>query len=239
MLLADRYADRAHFIFELLQNAEDALALRTAWQGSREVRFNLSATELRITHWGQPFDEPNVRAICGIDESTKPRTSIGRFGIGFKSVYAFTDCPEVHSGDEDFAIESYVWPVATQPVSRDSAETTFVIPLRSADARALDEITDGLRQLGARTLLFLRQIEEIGWSVEGGPSGLYLRSKPEMLGENVRRVIVIGQEEGESDIEETWLLFSREVRADEGTVVGNVEIAFSLVQEKESHQWSV
>lgn len=28
MLLADRYDDRTHFIFELLQNAEDALARR-------------------------------------------------------------------------------------------------------------------------------------------------------------------------------------------------------------------
>jgi HSP90 family molecular chaperone len=28
MLLSDRYDDRTHFIFELLQNAEDALARR-------------------------------------------------------------------------------------------------------------------------------------------------------------------------------------------------------------------
>ena len=33
MLLANRYADRTHFIFELLQNAEDALARRDNWEG--------------------------------------------------------------------------------------------------------------------------------------------------------------------------------------------------------------
>ena len=40
MLLANRYGDRTHFIFELLQNAEDALARRDDWQGSRAVTFH-------------------------------------------------------------------------------------------------------------------------------------------------------------------------------------------------------
>lgn len=37
MLLADRDDDRTHFIFELLQNAEDALSRRHGWRGSRAV----------------------------------------------------------------------------------------------------------------------------------------------------------------------------------------------------------
>ena len=57
MLLADRYDDRTHFIFELLQNAEDALARRTGWQGSRSVKFRLTENALRISHFGEPFDE--------------------------------------------------------------------------------------------------------------------------------------------------------------------------------------
>jgi hypothetical protein len=46
MLLADRYDDRTHFIYELLQNiyellqnAEDALAKRLGWGGKHCVRF--------------------------------------------------------------------------------------------------------------------------------------------------------------------------------------------------------
>ena len=89
MLLADRYADRTHFIFELLQNTEDALARRPQRSGSRAVEFVLSEDELRVTHWGKPFDDPDVRGVCGIAVSTKDLTAIGRFGIGFKSVYAF------------------------------------------------------------------------------------------------------------------------------------------------------
>src|SRR5213593_2564866 len=66
MLLADRYDDRTHFIFELLQNAEDALVGRTHWNGQRCVRFHLKNHELRVSHFGKPFDEADVRGICGI-----------------------------------------------------------------------------------------------------------------------------------------------------------------------------
>ena len=238
-LLTNRYDDRTHFIFELLQNAEDALARRSSWHGSRSVRFDLSATELRVTHFGQPFDISHVRGICGIGESTKDITAIGRFGIGFKSVYAFTNRPEVHSGDEDFAIESYVWPTAISAIYRQPDETVFILPLNTEDGKAHAEIAAGLQRLGARTLLFLRQIEEIAWSVEGGPSGLYIRDKPEEIADGVNRIILLGEEDEGEVVEETWLLFSREARTDAGIAVGLVQIAFSVQQDKKSKRWSV
>jgi hypothetical protein len=239
MLLADRYDDRTHFIFELLQNAEDALDHRPGWQGSRAVTFTLSETALRVGHFGKPFNEPDVRGICGIAESTKDLTAIGCFGIGFKSVYAFTDEPEVHSGSEDFVIESFVLPAAVPRIERLPDETVFVLPLRRADATAFEEITQGLQRLGARSLLFLRQIEEIAWDVKGGPSGLYLRSKPEAIGENVFRISLIGEEQGKPEVEETWLIFSREARTDQGKIVGHLEVAFSIVQVEGADQWSI
>src|SRR5437867_2790215 len=114
MLLADRYDDRSHFIYELLQNAEDALARRTGSNAPRSITFALSPTGLRVSHFGAPFSESDVRGICGIAEGTKDLTAIGRFGIGFKSVYAFTARPEIHSGSEHFAVESFVWPTAIE-----------------------------------------------------------------------------------------------------------------------------
>lgn len=233
MLLANRYADRTHFIFELLQNAEDALARRRDHQGARAVNFVLAENELRVSHFGEPFDERDVRGICGIAESTKDLTNIGCFGIGFKSVYAFTDRPVIHSGDEDFTIEHFVWPTAAPPVDRKDDETLIVLPLKSQDGDACQEITAGLGRLGPDTLLFLRQIEGIEWKVEDGPSGLYLRGKSEAMGENIRRITVIGQEEGRSDIEETWFVFSREARTEAGNVAGYVEIAFLVANEGE------
>ena len=239
MLLADRYDDRTHFIYELLQNAEDALARRLGWKDSRAVSFTLTATALRVAHCGLPFDDADVGGICGIAESTKGLSAIGRFGIGFKSVYTFTDRPEVHSGEEDFAIESYVWPIAIPVLDRLPEETVFILPLNASDLGAHAEIVEGLRRLGARTLLFLRQIEEIAWKVEGGPSGLYVRGKPEEIGENVRRVVLLGEEDGKPDVEETWLLFSREARTPDGALAGNVEIAFSIKQADKSGRKSI
>lgn len=136
MLLAQRYGDRTHFIFELLQNAEDALARRHGWSGPRSITFELLESALRVSHYGVPFTEADVLGICGIAETTKREfTSLGRFGIGFKSVYAFTDRPEVHSGDESFAIENFVWPLAIPRIDSDRDETVFVLPLRETDAR--------------------------------------------------------------------------------------------------------
>ena len=72
MLLADRYAERTHFIYELLQNAEDALVRRgLRWNGRREVRFRLNGNTLLVSHCGDPFNERDVRGICGIAESPK------------------------------------------------------------------------------------------------------------------------------------------------------------------------
>ena len=192
MLLADRYDERTHFIFELLQNAEDALARRVGWQGSRAVSFDLMETSLRVSHYGDPFNEDDVRGICGIAESTKNFNEIGRFGIGFKSVYAFTDRPEIHSGSEAFAIEKFVWPTAVPSIDRDTDETVFQIPFKPTDNSAHDEVAAGLSRLSASGLLFLTQIEKITWTVEGGPSGQFLRKAMD-LNSNVRRVTIIGQ----------------------------------------------
>jgi hypothetical protein len=233
MLLADRYADRTHFIFELLQNAEDAISRRTDWKGSRSVNFQLGANALRVSHFGQPFDEEDVRGICGIARSTKGRPAIGRFGIGFKSVYAFTDRPEIHSGLESFAIESFVWPVAVPVLDRTSDETVIEIPLRASDKGGHEEIAVAVGRLGASALLFLRQIEEIQWSVEGERSGLYLRESKKLDAE-VRRVTVIGQEQQQAEIDETWLVFSRQLKVEGDGDPGQVEIAFSLIRNQEA-----
>jgi len=238
-VLVNRYDSSAHFVFELLQNAEDALKRRNGWNGSREVRFELTPTSLRIVHCGTPFSLTDVKGVCGVGETTKDLTDIGRFGIGFKSVYTITHRPEVHSGEEDFAIEDFVFPMAAPPTSRAADQTEFVLPLRTGDADLLPSVSDSLSKLGARTLLFLRQIEEIAWSVNGGASGLYLKEKAENEGVGSRRVTLVGARKGEPVVEETWLVFSREARTETGTLAGFVEIAFLLQADKETKEWAV
>jgi hypothetical protein len=239
-LAAGLYDDRTHFIFELLQNAEDALGRRVEWHGSRKVEFTLNQDRLTLSHFGKPFDEADVRSVCDIAESTKNEASIGRFGLGFKSVYTVTDLPEIHSGDEDFAIENYVFPKRMVRSARAADETQIILPLKPEDTSAAQDITAGFRQLGPGALLFLRNIEEINWSVAGGAAGFYLRNRPERLGDNVHRITLIGQETGKAEIDQNWLVFHRDVRSVEGLKIGRVEIAFSLVAVKDAaHPWAV
>lgn len=238
-VLVNRYDSGAHFIFELLQNAEDALRRRGDWSGSRAIRFRLTHTELSVAHTGAPFTMKDVKGVCGVAETTKDLTEIGRFGIGFKSVYSVTDRPEVHSGKEDFAIEQFVFPVAAPPVGRAADETQFVMPLRNSGEDAFSLVSDSLNKLGPRTLLFLREIEDIAWSVDGGSKGLYLRGKPEDAEGNSRSVALVGEGEGLPDIEEKWLIFSREAKTKEGKVAGFIEIGFLLREDEEAGSWDV
>ncbi|MFM0626271.1 sacsin N-terminal ATP-binding-like domain-containing protein [Paraburkholderia xenovorans] len=238
-LAAGLYDDRTHFIFELLQNAEDALRRRGEKQGPRKVAFTLTPTCLALSHFGKPFDDADVRSVCDIGESTKTESAIGRFGLGFKSVYTVTDLPEIHSGDEDFAIEGYVFPKRADRTPREMDETQIILPLKPDDVTALQDITAGFRHLGPGALLFLRNIDEISWSVEGAASGFYLRNNPETLGPNVQHVTVIGKESDQDEVDQNWLVFHRDVFS-ATKHVGRVEIAFSLIAVKDSPgRWAV
>lgn len=120
-ILVDQYSDRTHFIFELIQNAEDA--------GATYVTFTLYPDRLVLCHNGIPFTEADIRGICGI-RSTKDEPEsgkIGRFGIGFKSVYAYTKTPEIRSGMYAFKICNLILPYA-ENVESTGEDTILTIP---------------------------------------------------------------------------------------------------------------
>lgn len=157
-LLGQLYSDRSHFIFELIQNAEDA--------GATGLTFALFADRLEVSHDGRDFTVADVRAICGVGQGTKgdDLTQIGEFGIGFKAVYAYTDSPRIHSGAENFRIEKYVRPCAVEPLAEPAAGTVFVLPFDRPEvpaAVAVGEISTALANIGVETLLFLRNIARV------------------------------------------------------------------------------
>ncbi|HEX3310644.1 MAG TPA: hypothetical protein VHS32_30705, partial [Streptosporangiaceae bacterium] len=162
-LLGQLYSERTHFIFELIQNAEDA--------GATELAFELFADRLELRHDGRPFTEADVRGVCGVGKSAKSGdlTAIGKFGIGFKSVYAYTRSPRIYSGDEHFSIENYVRPFPVEPLAPPSAGTLFVFPFDHDTvpaAVATREISAALTAVQPRILLFLRSISRLR---VGGP----------------------------------------------------------------------
>ena len=79
--------------------------------------------ELFVWNDGCRFHEDNVRRICSIGESNKDLTQIGTFGIGFKAVYAYTNLPEIYSGDERFRIRDFTKPEGIDDMDARVAET--------------------------------------------------------------------------------------------------------------------
>ena len=71
------YTDKAHFVYELLQNAEDA--------GATKISFKQYADRLEVLHDGHPFTEENLAGLCDIGKSDKVNNlnQIGEFGVGF------------------------------------------------------------------------------------------------------------------------------------------------------------
>ena len=98
------FSRSAHFILELLQNAEDAG--RTGVEPTGEIEFAISRDRIRVAHNGDPFTEDNVDALCGVRSTKKPELgTLGFLGIGFKSVFKITDCPQIHSGEFHFKFD--------------------------------------------------------------------------------------------------------------------------------------
>lgn len=168
-ILTGLYPDNAHFIFELLANAEDT--------GATKVSFELSEQGLIFTHNGEKlFDDEDVDSITNIGFSTKADdiNTIGKFGVGFKAVFAYTKTPRIYSGDYCFEIHDLLCPYPLNDLEPEHGKTRFEFPFnhsqKSAD-QAFKDIAKGLTGLKDNVLLFLNNIEQISWDIVGTSKG--------------------------------------------------------------------
>lgn len=236
-LLTDLYPDNAHFIYELLQNAEDAQAT--------EVRFILQEDRVEFEHNGDRlFSIEDVEAITGLGISTKKddTTNIGKFGVGFKAVFAYTATPEVRSGEFHFRILDLVMPdtdgLAPRPL--DENGTRFSFPFdnpRKPPKTAYSEIEKSLRQLDESTLLFLGNIRKIEYLLSDSTLGFLERRE---TGKNRIEILVQHPEESEP-VSVPYLLFEKEVDVDDEA--GNLKrcriaVAFGL-EKVQREEWRV
>lgn len=186
-LLAGHYSDSNHFVYELLQNAED--------EGASKAVIEYYEDKLVFYHNGDPFDEKDVRGVSSMLMGTKDKNSgqtIGRFGMGFKSVFKYTYQPEIYSDYEAFRIENYLLPVEIgeswnfhveeqkvvckvgdgfyKPFDNELHLTKIVIPftkrndkgeLKSVSGK---DVLEKLQGLNGEILLFLSHIRELYWT---------------------------------------------------------------------------
>lgn len=161
-IFEDFYPDKAHFVYELLQNAEDA--------GATEVTFTLTPEKLGCEHDGRAFTLADVNSITGLHDSTKANApdKIGKFGVGFKSVFVYTRAPSIWSGDFAFRIIELILP---EPITSDTTlngRTRFEFPFdnpKKPRQEAYSEIATGLNELDEKSLLFLANIRSVQWRI--------------------------------------------------------------------------
>jgi hypothetical protein len=162
-IIANLYSDSTHFLYELLQNTQDAEAT--------SVSFELHPDRLETSHNGRAFSFSDVESITTIGSSTKSNepNKIGKFGAGFKSVFSITDTPHIYSGTYNFKISDYIIPETINPVKNQSNEyTSVVLPFDRAeiDLKTLyNSIAKRLRAIGKDELLFLSNLCRIDWKI--------------------------------------------------------------------------
>ena len=241
-LLTELYPDNAHFIYELLQNAEDPQAT--------EVQFILTNSSVKFTHNGERlFTFKDVESITSIGNSTKrdDATSIGKFGVGFKAVFAYTNTPEIHSGDFHFRIRDLVVP-DIEGVTRTTSEinqTCFLFPFdnpKKPAVTAMKDIKKGLQALGDNSLLFLSHIRKIDYTLPDGSKGSL-----ERIPHDNGRIEIHTNKPPYSEKEIShWLHFHKDVEVNDengNTKICRIAIAYQLEQttdkNKEKTGWKI
>ena len=171
--VVEKYSDQAHFIYELLQNADDAYAT--------SARFNLEPNRLIFAHNGtrhfsvsDPAEEDydsqqgtlgDINSITSIANSNKTEAFIGKFGIGFKAVFQYTSTPYIYDPEFRFRIDRFIVPTLLDEdfPGRRPEETLFVFPFDHSERdeiEAYNDISDKLQNLSF-PLLFMSHIKGI------------------------------------------------------------------------------
>lgn len=230
----DKYTDQAHFIYELLQNADDTKAtyakfklyhdkLVFAHNGERHFSVSSPDNEEQDRENGKLGD---VNAILSIGNSSKTSEStIGKFGVGFKAVFQYTSTPYIYDPEICFKIERFIVPVLLESdyPERKAEETLFVFPFNhevNTPEKAFEAISDRLCSL-VNPLLFLLHLKRIDFELDDA-KGSYQKevmkeyhfdgTKAECI--NLCKVI-----DGEREESKLWL-FSRTDENDRNYSVG-------------------
>ena len=213
LLAEGLYKKRTHFITELLQNAED--------EGANHISFTLNENELVFTHdASHPFDFDDIKSISNFGDNEKKKdkpNAIGRFGIGFKSVYSITDTPRIISGDFDITIKEMCIPEKNSLQTDYYCETKIVLPLRKTETENIvDRLDAEFQNLDILCLLFLSNIKVIEWHTPNG------NGKYEKIIDNKNQIVAL-MSDTKSDY---FIVFDKKVNIDDKELTA--KIAFSL-----------
>lgn len=170
--VSDIYSEKAHFVYELIQNADDTLATKITFELYKDhlvfrhngkIQFSISEVkEKDIKKRG------HINAITSIGKSNKSadKNKIGKFGIGFKAVFEYCSEPEIYDDKFWFKIKDYIIPILLDQdyPERKKGETLFVFNFKNE--KAFTEIKARLFAL-INPVLFLSNLNVINVFIEG------------------------------------------------------------------------
>ena len=185
VLADDLYNKHTHFIFELIQNAED----NTYKDPVPYLSFRLTKTDPTNSEGSQGaliiqnneigFSHDNVDTICRVGKTTKKkeRGYIGEKGIGFKSVFRVTDNPHIFSNGYHFCLPEhdeliglgYIVPqwIHSLPEGLNLSRTHIILPLTKTDF-GYEKIEEMLRDIELESILFLSTLQKIRIQTDTG-----------------------------------------------------------------------
>lgn len=206
MLSESLYSTNTHFVYELIQNAED-----NEYAAQEPLlRMIIEDDNLKIWNNEKGFTEQNIEALCSVGKSTKKLKAsgyIGEKGIGFKSVFKVTDSPRIISSGFAFELssEDFIVPRVFDADALCEEGTSIVLPIKSDEI--LEAIRRDLLNLNPLTILFLKKLDTL--IIEDRKSDGVSMIRRQRLDHGVVR---LSSQQSTQD----WLLFSKEVRVPEG-----------------------
>ena len=196
-LLADGlYSRDPHFIFELIQNAEDnsydePLPSLSFWLTKIDPTGSEGSDGALIIQNNETgFCLENVDALCAVGETTKQKAQgyIGEKGIGFKSVFRVTENPHIFSNGYHFCLPErdeqtglgYIMPqwINVPPADLNLTQTHIILPLTKAEF-GYDKIEEMLLEIEPETILFLSKLQEFRITTDTGTDLAILKNADE------------------------------------------------------------
>ena len=164
----DAYPDNAHFIYEIIQNAEDA-----DYKINKKaiLKFLLLKKGVLVLSNQDGFSEDDVRSICVMasgDKIAKKDQFIGEKGLGFRSVFKITDTPCISSNGYRFYFDkkqSYEKPFLLRDYSNrlpkefEEYNFTYIFLPYSINQKEIDELENDFKtKINPKLILFLKKL---------------------------------------------------------------------------------
>ncbi|MFI1563886.1 sacsin N-terminal ATP-binding-like domain-containing protein [Streptomyces sp. NPDC020490] len=249
------YSNRT--LLELVQNAADAMSGTAEHEdgaGRVEIVLDLDHQTLYCANGGRPFSRSGLTTLAHAHLSGKRGDEIGRFGLGFKSVLAITDSPQVFSRSVSFEFNSpkakktiaSIAPAARRlpilrtltrvdadaefakdPIMAELAEWAVTV-VKLPQASKLERLKKEIEEFRSEFLLFVNAVREVRLRVIGTNAGFVTSHVSRDLGDGRFRIERPVGDHDEWYIENAMHAPTPEARAEVGEAVSRDQMKVTV-----------